>query len=427
MHAIMLAVLAAAAGDAPPPLPVFDDWFVNRTLRVDLYHTGNEKEEVYSLDLLVEEPAWAGSRKALVDPTGYGCDQVRVYDAASKRLVYSRGFCTIFGEWQTTEEAKAMRRTFHESVLVPMPRKPVSVAIASRQKDWTLKEVFSLPVDPTDYRIARKNRFRDLKIYEPVVNGPPERKVDIVVLGDGYTKDEMGKFRKDVDRFVRALFDTPPFKQHKDKFNVRAVESPSRESGISEPRKGLYKDTALQLTFNTFEIERYLTTVNNRTMRDVAGVVPYDFVYIMANTSRYGGGGIFGLFATFPSDNEYDDYVFVHEFGHSFGGLADEYYTSAVAYSDFYPKGVEPWEPNITAFLDRDHPKWESHLTKGVPTPTPNEKKHAGDCGVFEGAGYAAKDLYRPALDCKMFSKGNVPFCPVCSSAIETMIKLYSE
>ncbi|MBI5528369.1 MAG: hypothetical protein HY897_18720, partial [Deltaproteobacteria bacterium] len=430
MDAILMffaAVVSSAGPAAVPAQPVFDEWFIPKTLRVDLYHSGNDREDVYSFDQLVEEPVWAGSRKTLLDPTGYGCAQVRVYDRVSRVPTYSRGFCTVFGEWQTTDEAKTTRRTFHESLLVPMPKKPADVVIAVRQKDWTLKETFSLPVDPSDYRIARKNRFKHLKVYEPAVNGPPEGRVDVVMLGDGYTHDEMPKFRRDVDRFVKALFDTPPFRENKARFNVRAVESPSRESGVWEPRKGIWKDTALGLTFNTFDIERYMTTVKNRTMRDVAGIVPYDFVFIMANTSRYGGGGIFGLYATFPSDNDYDDYVFVHEFGHSFGGLADEYYTSAVAYSDFYPKGIEPWEPNLTAFLDKPRVKWGKSLSKDAPLPTPSEKKFGNTVGVFEGAGYAAKDLFRPSLDCKMFSKGNVPFCPVCASAIETMIGLYSD
>jgi len=399
----------------------FDDYFLDKTMRVDMYITGNYLEEVISLDEVVEEGEWAGSKVNLIDYTGYGCEQLRVYDSKTSRMIYSRGFCTLFGEWQTTEEARQIKRTFHNSVRFPYPKNPVEVVIASGQK-----KIFTIHIDPKDYRIRRLNtkKYQTVDLHK---SGDCHKKLDIVILPEGYTKSEEKKMLKDAERYRDILLSNEPYKNYADKINIRLVRLFSNDSGVSEPRKEIYKDTALGLTFNTFEIERYLTAPDNKKVRDAAANTCYDTIYIMVNTNRYGGAGIFNQWAIFPSDNEYDEYVFLHEFGHSFGGLADEYYTSKVAYSDFYPKGVEPWEPNITAYLNKDRIKWGDLISKGVPIPTPEKDEYKDKVGLFEGAGYAAKDLYRPKMDCKMFSKGSIPFCEVCKRSIEKMILFYSE
>ncbi|RKY53654.1 MAG: peptidase M64, partial [Candidatus Neomarinimicrobiota bacterium] len=169
---------------------------------------------------------------------------------------------------------------------------------------------------------------------------------------------------------------------------------------------------------------------------------------------KYGGGGIFNLCSCcYIHDDEkeqswWPNYVFVHEFGHAFAGLADEYYSSAVAYNEFYPPGVEPWEPNITALLDPENLKWKKLVEPDIPIPTPwnkekydkiprsqskdkeallHKQEYWGKVGAFKGAGYASEGLYRPYLDCRMFSKSLTGFCPVCSDAIVKMIRFYSE
>lgn len=399
----------------------YDEYFTDDTMRLDLYITGNYLEEVISLDEIIREGKWAGSKKNLIDYTGYGCEQVRIYDSQSSRMIYSKGFCTLFGEWQTTEEAKSIKRTFHNTVRFPYPRREVEVVIAVGQK-----KLFSYRINPADYRIKRASgsRYEVLKLHN---TGDCDKRLDILILPEGYTQQEEKKMLKDLKRFSDILLLSDPYREYKDYINVWGIKVFSNESGVSEPRKGIYKDTALGLTFNTFEIERYLTAPDNKRLRDVASGVCYDALMIMVNTARYGGAGIFNQWAIFPSDNEYDEYIFLHEFGHSFAGLADEYYTSKVAYSDFYPKGVEPWEPNITAYLNKKEIKWGSMIKKGVPIPTPEKEEYKDVVGLFEGAGYAAKDLYRPMMDCKMFSKGSVDFCPVCKAAIKKMIELYIE
>jgi hypothetical protein len=317
-----------------------------------------------------------------------------------------------------------------------------------------------------------------------VKNGDPHTKVDLVILGEGYTIKEENKFKSDLNKFVKIHFSHEPYKSLKKSFNIYGVLKPSEESGVDEPDHGSFKNTTLNCTFNSLGSERYLLTEDNKTMRDIATHVPYDAVYIMVNHKRYGGGGIYNLYCTFTTDNQWYAYLFLHEFGHSFAGLADEYYTSDVAYNDFYPKGIEPVEPNITALLDPPNLKWKNLVSPGIEIPTPWEKagydtadyayqkirrelnkkiaelkrtggdkkeialleaksekvsreradeadayimksKYWGKVGAFEGAGYSAKGLYRSMLDCLMFSKGNKPFCKVCEQAVIKVIEHY--
>jgi hypothetical protein len=308
------------------------------------------------------------------------------------------------------------------------------------------------------------------KVVSLVQNGPPAEKVDIVILGDGYAKGEMDKFRRDAKHFNDVMLGTEPFRSRARDFNVWTVEVESNESGIAVPDKNIWKNSVLGTAYNTFGLARYVLTLDNKTLRDFAALAPYDFICILVNDSRYGGGGIYNLYATTYSKEivageEWQmDYMYVHEFGHSFGGLGDEYYTSATAYNDFYLPGVEPWEPNVTALSDPKNLKWNAHVTGSIEVPTPWEKasydsvaalqakldrlapgyyakrepyhrasmeilkrsRFAGEVGAFEGAGYAAKGLFRPAVDCRMFSLSLVGFDPVCSAAIERVIDFYS-
>jgi hypothetical protein len=454
------------------PNPTFNRFFENKTLRVDYYHTGTATQEFVSLDRAYEQGVWAGSQVNLIDTLNLGKYLVKVFDTATNQLIYSRGFSSIYGEWETTEEAKnEIFRTFHESVLLPFPKKPVQVVLAKRDKWMHFQDIFSTVIDPHSRFVNRENRGRNFKVNTLLENGPPRKKVDFLLLGDGYTKDELGKFRKDAERWKKVILSTPPFKEHAQDINIRAIEVVSEDSGIDEPRKNIWKNTVLGASYNSLDSPRYVLSLDNRAIRDVASAAPYDFIYILVNSERYGGGGIYNLFATGmtgvknPDLDWQVDYMFTHEFGHSFGGLGDEYYSSSVAYSDFYPAGVEPWEPNVTALLDPDDLKWKSFVEEGTPLPTPWPKaeydsletvrrgwdrskpgyyekwkkiidqqkeimkasEYWGKVGAFEGAGYSAKGLYRPYMDCRMFSLSVVPYGPVCKAAIERVIEFYSE
>jgi len=415
---LLLAAMPAHAGEP------FD---FSATLRVDLHHVGDAKKESFMLDELRREGAWPGSRANLVDPVRYGTTMVEVTPAAGKGgLLFSQGHCSLFHEWRTTTQAKTTTRVFSETVRMPMPRAPIKLTVKVRDGKGRFQPVFTTTIDPASFDVSRERRRGGLRVKRVHGGAAPSRSLDIVVLGDGYEGWQMAKYRADVARFTRVLLAAEPFKRHKERINIWAVESPSRQSGVDEPRKGIFRDTALSVSFNTFGSARYMMTEDNKALRDVAANAPYDAIFIMVNTSRYGGGGIYNLYGSYVADNEYDEYVMVHEFGHSFVGLADEYYTSAVAYNDMYPRGVEPWEPNITAQTRRGKVKWRDLIQAGTPVPSSeDDPKCEGKVGLFEGAGYSAKGLYRGAADCKMFGKGVNPFCPVCMRAVDRAIRRF--
>ncbi len=406
----------------------FDEYFTPGCLRVDLYHTGSGDGEVYAIDELIREPHWGGNPRHLVDDMNLGEHLVTVFDLASNRLIFSMGYCTLFAEWATTDEALAGgTKTFHESLLIPWPRNPVQVRIDRRDRFNIFRTVYDFTVDPGDYHISTESRYSHFKVKKVMENGEPGSKVDIAILADGYRGDEIHKLENDVEKFVKILFSVEPFRSRKDDFNVRLVRSVSDESGVDNPRESKYKNNLMGLSFNSLDLDRYMLSPENRIIRDVAAKVPYDQIIILANEQKYGGGGIFRLYSTGISDNEFDGYIFVHEFGHAFAGLADEYFSSQVAYNEMYPLDVEPWEPNITAMLDPKNVKWGHLIAEGTAVPTPDDSLHAGVTGVFEGAGYSAKGLYRSSRDCIMKSKTLDGFCPACRAAIERMIDFHTK
>ncbi|HSD72303.1 MAG TPA: M64 family metallopeptidase [Thermoanaerobaculia bacterium] len=440
-----------------------------RTMRLDYYHTGTVAGEQFSVDRIVIEPLpWAGGTP--IDDTNLGKYLFEVIDRATNRPVYSRGFASIYGEWEATSEAKEMARTFHESLRVPAPDGPVQVVLKKRDPRNAFREIWSVLVDPKDMFVDSSKPASPGPLLEIQKSGDPAEKVDFLIIGDGYTAAERPKFEKDAHRLTEILFSFAPFKEHRSDFNVWGLCPPSEESGISRPSTGVHRRSRVGATYDAFGSERYVLSFENRLLRDVASFAPYDFIEILANTRTYGGGGIFGVFSTVAADSFWSPYVFVHEFGHHVAGLADEYYTSDVAYEPAADR-VEPWEPNATALLDPANLKWKELVSPGTPIPTPWKKDafealsreiqkrrrqiraenrpeeemdslfreqkaketkmlaaepYAGKVGAFEGAMYEAKGYYRPQADCIMFSRNDVGFCAVCRRAIERVIALYS-
>jgi IgA Peptidase M64/Peptidase M64 N-terminus len=441
-----------------------------RTLRLDFYHTGTATTEVFSLDRLVIEPTpWPGNPQRPIDDTNFGKYYFEVIDRASNRVLYSRGFASIFGEWETTGEARHQSRTFQESLRFPVPAAPVQIVVKKRDAANAFKEVWSTLVDPADRVIDPAPPPSPGPLLALMKNGDPSNKVDLLLLGDGYTESEHPKFEKDARRMIDLLFATSPFKERRQDFNVWGLCPPAVESGISRPSTGKHRRSPVGTTYDAFGSERYVLTFENRTFRDIASFAPYDVVEIVSNERTYGGGGIFNLYATVAIDNQWARYVFIHEFGHHFAGLADEYYTSEVAYLPSEQR-VEPWEANATALLDPSKLKWKDLATRGTPLPTPWPKEafeaqsrefqkrrrdiraankpeaemealfaeqqtkdtallssgpQANDVGAFEGALYEARGYYRPQADCIMFTRDDVPFCRVCQRAIARVIDLY--
>jgi hypothetical protein len=461
MRAALLALLLASAASAQAP----------RTFRVDYFHTGNASQELFSLDRLVVEPLpWPGSPERALDETNLGKYLFEVRDRDTNRLLYSRGFASIYGEWETTPEAKSQNRTFHESLRFPAPTRPVQVLLKKRDPRNAFREVWSLAVDPQDMFVDPSVPSSPGPLLELLKSGPPAEKVDLLILGDGYTEKERAKFEKDARRLVDILFTFSPFKERKSDFNVWGLMPASEQSGISRPSTGIHRRSRVGATYDAFGSERYVLTFDNPSFRDVAAFAPYEFVEILVNGNTYGGGGIFGLYSTVAADSLWAPYVFVHEFGHHFAGLADEYYTSDSVYEPAKDR-PEPWEKNVTALHSPDALKWKHLLSPGTPVPTPwaketyeahankvlerrrkiraerrpetdmdalfteqrdweekflGSQKHSGKVGAFEGAMYEARGYYRPQTDCVMFTRDRVPFCAVCQHALGEVINLYA-
>jgi IgA Peptidase M64/Peptidase M64 N-terminus len=447
--------------------------FAVETMRVDYYHTGDATQEVFSLDRIVIEPLpWPGSPRQAIDTSNLGKYFFEVRDAKTKQLLYSRGFASIYGEWETTDEAKSIKRTFQESLRFPAPSAPVSIVLKKRDPKNAWVDLWTTTIDPSDQFVDRSKPLAPAPVLTIQKTGDPETKVDFLILGDGYTAAEAKKFEADARRLTEVLFSTSPFKENRRNFNVWALAPPAAESGISRPSTGIYRDSPIGATYDAFGSERYVLTFDNQKLRRAAQFAPYEFIEVLVNGRTYGGGGIFNLYSTVASDNAFANYVFVHEFGHHFAGLADEYYTSPVEYTTPAER-AEPWEPNVTALLDISTLKWRhlvSPFADVTPIPTPWNKqefetysreiqkrraqlrkdkrpeqemealfreeleheqkmfkaeKHYGQVGAFEGAMYEAKGYYRPEIDCIMFSRSD-KFCKVCREAIERIIKMYS-
>lgn len=400
----------------------YDNYFTDNQLRIDYYLFGNADTVVYAVDKLVKEPKWGGPRAQLIDDMNYGMYTIEVTPAESYEIIYSHNYCLLFGEWQTTDEAQKISKGFHESVVIPFPKEPVEVTFYAKNSYLEHIEKMRITIDPNDYFIKPAPKL-PYAIYNVYGDYPVDRAVDIVLLPDGYTEQEMGKFVQDCQFFVKSLFSYAPYDRYTDRFNVRAVMVPSQESDITMPGDGLYRNTSLSCSFWTFDSERYCMTYDNETMKTLAGQVPYDQIYILANTKKYGGGGIFNSYCVSTTGNSYSSDVIIHEFGHGFAGLADEY---AYDGTENYNIEVEPWEPNITTLVNFEA-KWKDMLGKKTPVPTPVDKKYEKTVGVYEGAGYQLYGIYRPMMDCLMNTFNGDKFCPVCERAIERMILHYTE
>ena len=403
----------------------FEKFFFDKTLRLDYVHTGNDKEEIYSIEELIEEPYWAGSKVNLVDTFELGKYFFKVYSFQRDSLLYSRGYSSLFGEWQTTDEAKTTWRSFSETIVFPYPKDSVRVVLYSRDWDGVFAKKFEYVVNPFDPFIKKEKRL-DYPSFEALKNGNPSEKVDIVVLPEGYTQEEMGLFISDCNKFANDFFLFSPYSENKDKFNIYGVLAPSQESGADIPNKNIWKSTILNANFYTFGSLRYLMTYDNKSVRDLAANAPYDQIYILVNTDKYGGGAIYNYYNVSVMNNGQTASIITHEFGHGFAGLADEYYESSTGYNEFYNLQIEPWEPNVTTLVDFES-KWSSMVDEKTPVPTPDKKKFREKVGVFEGGGYVEKGVYRPDFDCLMKSIEGNTYSPVCSHAIQRMIDFYSE
>jgi len=401
----------------------FDKYFTAKVLRFDFMLAGNsQKTQVYPVGMK-EEPVFGGSKINFTDPFNFGNFKYELFDAEDNTLIYSRGFCTLYQEWQTTAEAKVMQRSFYEVATMPFPKNKVKFVLSIRERNGSFSKLYETSIDPSDYFI-RKEKTVNTSSERIYGSSDPATSVDLAFIAEGYTAAEMGKFRDDVKKMADILFAESPYDQYKDRINIWAVEAISAESGTDIPGERSYVNTAVNSSFYTFDLDRYLTTQDIKSVNDYAAVVPHDNIIVLINSTKYGGGGVYNYYSGTTVGHSLSPKVFIHEFGHGFAGLADEYYSSAVAYDEFYPLNVEPWEPNITTMVNFDS-KWKKLITKDTPMPTPAEEKYKNVTGAFEGGGYSAKGIYRPEQDCRMKSNSPKGYCAVCREAVRKMIEFY--
>jgi len=440
------------------------------TMRVDYFHSGNNETEMFSLDQVVIEPLlWTGNMAQPHDKTSRGKYLFEIIDPESGNIAWSRSFSSIYGEWETTGESKEINRSFHESVRFPAQDSVFELVMKKRGPGNVFEEVWRIALDPADVLVHRESAMYADDVVAIHKSGNPANKVDLLLMGDGYTADEQEAFIAKAVELTEILFATSPFKERKDDFNVWAIAPAAAQSGVSRPSTGIFRDSPIGSTYDSFRSERYILTFDNKSMRRIASSTPYDFIEILTNSEVYGGGGIYGLFSTAAANSGWAPYLFVHEFGHHFAGLADEYYTSSIAYE--LPDVItEPYEPNITALLDPENLKWKHLATPNTPLPSSwpkaeyeehsiayqkkrsamraenvpeaemndlfqanqdiveamfDESGQNGIVGAFEGGGYMAEGIYRSQQNCIMFTR-TTDFCAVCSEAIEKVIDEYT-
>ena len=406
---LFLALLSAAMNAAQAQQ--FDDYFDDRTLRLDYTFSGDsERQELY-VDELVALPRWYGKRHRLAEVPLKGNGQLTVREKASGQVIYRHSFSTLFQEWLATEESRRTPRSFENTFLVPFPKQPVDITVELWDYHMQTTARLTHSVNPRDILIRKAGE----RLVTPYVTlqqaADTARCIHIAYVAEGYQQQEMPTFLDDCRTAMEALFGHEPFKEKRPCFNIVAVMPPSAESGTSWPAQGIWRNTALGSHFDTFYSDRYLTTLQLKRMHNLLAGIPYEHIIILANTDTYGGGGIFNSYTLTTAHHASFRPVVVHEFGHSFGGLADEY-----AYDDQYEEqyfpGIEPWEQNITTLADFGS-KWESMVgQEGV--------------GLIEGAGYQSKGVWRATEDCRMRTNAFPDFCPVCAEAIRKMVRFYT-
>lgn len=417
----------------------FNDYFEDKTLRLDYIVAGDSVKQAIYFEQAYTYPVWAGRKTRLAEKFLNGNGQVTVYEHGTNRVLYVNTFSTLFQEWQLTDEAKHLQKSFESSFVVPLPKQKVDISITLTDTHQKVTSELRHTVDPKDI-LVRPLGENGIPYKYILKSGNTAECVDLAIVAEGYRQDQMEKFYKDAQRAVDAIFEREPFASLKSRFNVVAVAAPSLDEGPSVPHNGKWTNTMANSHYDTFYSQRYLTTSKIHRIYDALSNVPFEQIIVLVNADSYGGGGIYNQVTLSTSDHPTFKKVLVHEFGHGYAGLGDEYSTDE--YDPMYPADTEPWEPNLTTLVDFQS-KWADMMPKGVkiPTPlaklpdhksqlTPKMQKQLNEAvfkvGVFEGAGNQSKECYRPAQVCRMNINEVDDFCPVCQRAIRRITDFYT-
>ena len=424
---IFVLLLAAVLTSQGQVSPKFSKYFEDATLRVDYLRTGNKQHDTCILQHFViqSDKMWAGSLTQLLDPIDNGAYRVMVKDAKSGRELYSRCYNSLFEEYRETAAGKDSIATFEEVMLIPMPKQTVDICLQKRDGSSKFATATTFRFDPKGtptLTIVGETHIPQRKL---LYNGDWHKKIDVVIVAEGYGKGDAEKMQGDFEKFTSYLLTQEPFASRKNDFNVWGVGVLVDESGVTDPNNGRFVNSAVGSSYNTFGSDRYLMTTKLFKLHSLLVGVPYDHIIIMANCDTYGGGAIFNFYA-FSAVQEMSMWILPHELGHSIGGLADEYVDDELSYNDIHNNGREPIEPNITTLVNFKS-KWKSLVPEGTPIPTkPVEglgKRDNGSVGVYEGAGYQRKGVYRPCTKCMM--RDYAAFCPVCKKRLNEVFDLY--
>lgn len=419
---VLFVLLCMSFGMLKSQTVTYENYFHEKALRIDYIHTGNSIDSQVGLLRFVEDRYWAGNPNILIDPFGYGKYRVNVYSMPDKKLIFSYGYCTLFEEWQTTAEARNTSKSFEESIVIPFPKNSVEIELLSLDKNNKLQHVFSFRFD-ADTEVETVDASA-IPVRQFVNSGNAASCLDIAVVAEGYTLNEMSQFESHAEYLIGYLFSERALMPMRDKVNIYFVMPPSKQSGTDVPGEDIWLNTALNSRFYTFGSDRYLTTASYHRLRDAVSTVPTDQIIVLVNSEKYGGGGIYNFYSISSSKNIHSGKVLIHEFGHAFAALGDEYYTSETSYNDFYSLEHEPYQPNLTTLVDFES-KWKDMVHDSVPIPTPETAGYLKTVGVFEGAGYVEKGIYRSRQHCRM-KELNSPFCEVCARALMDMFKFYT-
>ena len=402
----------------------YNDYFTNQTLRLNYIIAGNKDSCNIFFNSFKSNNQWGGRTKNLDSTLNYGDFLLEVYNLNTKKKIYSIQYNTLFQEWQTTEQAKTENHAYRETVIMPLPKEKAIITISKRDKNNNYVKKFETIFNPESY-FTNTETQHNFPIEKILTNGKPSEKIDIVFLPEGYTQEEMQQFKQSAQQFTQKLFSTEPYKSLKHKFNISAILAPSPESGVDIPGENVWKKTLMNFSYYTFDMDRYLTSEDHWAICDLASAVPYDQIIVLCNSQKYGGGGIYNFYSVFSAGNKYSLEVMLHEFGHGFAGLGDEY-EGNTTYQDFFSDKIEPVKPNLTTLTNFSQ-KWERHVSKSTPIPTPKAYGTEQTIGAFEGGGYCQKGIYRPQKHCMMHDLETKTYCKICLNTIIETINYLTE